>query len=187
MISSMLLSRYYLVVFELEHAVSFEPVINAMVFGNAVECNLVCERREVRIKRELVISATETRSKVTECKVIAYRRSSERIPKDSNLCDCRHHRGTELHCSYLRLIDDTEFGVPLLFFENGEKQYALVIKLDRLDGDFDQVVVEVSLARGPTNLAIVDLERLRTRSLCVVGKNKLFVFVGGERVFRHLQ
>jgi len=130
---------------------------------------------------------------------------------------CRHHNDNlELHCSYNRLLRDSQFGIPLLFVEVDDKSYAIVLylhpasnqkKIDSneslkttdvivrckipIDQDDEEMNEECETNEENTNssdvIQLICLDRLRSKCLMVHRNSDFYVFICGERTFKHLQ
>lgn len=158
-------------------------------YGESVDCHLECERRRVKIKREMNIRIVNcTSSSLSEDWVLAYRGSNQMMFR-SPACNCRHHdNNCELHSSYLRLShSSTSWGIPLLFYKHDDGVNAVMLSLKRRSNKYeDKVIAQCNVdPNGP--LQIVSLNRLRTRCLMKFKNGLFYVFVGGERAFKHLQ
>jgi hypothetical protein len=157
------------------------------IFGNSMECSLVCSRRKVPIKRPMTISVLQPFDAQRDYRVIAYRALEHISLENTSNCTCRHHDvSVELHCSYYRMRMDTEWGIPLIFVQNADSQYAIVLPLPPNHTEYLDVIAQCK-PEAEIKLKVVNLSRVRTRCLFVFDHGTFYVFIGGERVFRHLQ
>jgi hypothetical protein len=163
-------------------------------FGSSIECQLLCKKRKVRIKSEMIISCP-TREYCRTEKVLAFRSST--LSQATVAACCRHHdENLELHCSYNRLLRDTHFGIPLLFLEVDKKPCAIIIYLH---SDSDQTKVNTTKALDSKEVIVrckvpnvdviqlIVLDRLRSKCLMVQHDSDFYIFLCGERTFKHLQ
>jgi len=95
---------------------------------------------------------------------------------------------------FFRVQNDTNWGIPLLFFETTGKTFAIVLGLKRRTSPHGDVIAECQISTITSSLderehlvRIVEMSRVRTSCLMVKNDDTFYVFTGGERVFRHLQ